>query len=653
MQFELNKQSVLKRLHLCHEILQGREIDKQQTLYVIRRAEKRLNTLRDLVAGEKVSKAKELYFSIRQAELFLEDEAKKVRATTDPVKKLAGYLELRDVVNGIRSATKLRKQDNANTVLNRFANEIDQQVALLEKERIGEVLQAVKGNKPIEYKTYQNSIIAVSDEINRITEAEKQRRKKIDDDMAEERAEVARKFKELNDLKNNAISNGDQATADEYSKQASSLLSTLSKKQSELFGNPEYSDKLDALNEQKKAIGEAIINDIKQASTITEQDAEKWVNEKLTITTRIKKKVLSNGMTEQEFIEDLKQFYILTNGRLGRLVIDYKNIKRAYAENVESYFSEGVVMLDADFKQEILFHELAHHLESDLFMRKMAGQYVKSRSIDGGKRYYLKDLTGNKSYGKKEIAYKTTFPNAYTGKIYSNGTTELLAMSAQYLYDPIKLVDMVSQDPDQIEFFTALMAQPKTELTEASKTLKDEILDTQENIENATSENSDKIIEQLASKVTWSSGSGLSFNDFSKMDQDILKNFIISDYPVANVTLPTGRTFSLYEAEKVRYASYLRGAGQKGYIALDLTGLKRDIAIDDFNDNQSYFSYFTRLNFTTAFPIQTRNKDLTKVLLLALTLMGEQSLMYKHTKGIVGEGFLGHGVIDQLAKIYL
>ena len=169
-----------------------------------------------------------------------------------------------------------------------------------------------------------------------------------------------------------------------------------------------------------RAVKDAVI----AQSTVTQEDAEKWITDKVTITKSVVNKMKKNGITPEKFHQDLKDFFVISNGRLGKIKIDTKNHDRAYASGATKHSVEGFVMLDNKFEQHVLWHELAHHLEADDSLRLVAREYIKSRSVDGGVKHKLKNIY-HKGFGNNEYAYKTDMFNHYAAKIYDHGTTEV------------------------------------------------------------------------------------------------------------------------------------------------------------------------------------------------------------------------------------
>jgi hypothetical protein len=100
-------------------------------------------------------------------------------------------------------------------------------------------------------------------------------------------------------------------------------------------------------------------------------------------------------------------------------------------------------------------HELGHWLEDkDPVVGAAARTYLKRR-IGSESPQSLRELTGNKSFADYEIAVKDKFLDAYMGKIYSTGHTEIISMGMSYYAgNPTTLA---SQDPDYFNFIYSIL----------------------------------------------------------------------------------------------------------------------------------------------------------------------------------------------------
>ncbi len=112
-----------------------------------------------------------------------------------------------------------------------------------------------------------------------------------------------------------------------------------------------------------------------------------------------------------------------------------------------AYTSRGANMVwiaDED-AVDVLIHELGHNFEfNNEFMQYSAKKHLEDRTA-GEAVEKLKDIYGG-NYRDNELTKKDKFFNAYIGKQYSDGSTEVTSMALQYLYkDPLALYE---KDPE-------------------------------------------------------------------------------------------------------------------------------------------------------------------------------------------------------------
>lgn len=408
-----------------------------------------------------------------------------------------------------------------------------------------------------------------------------------------------------------------------------------------------YEAKIEAVQNQKLSMAKALKDAVLASSSVSHEDAEKWLSEKVEITKAVLNKAKKNNVSVEQLKQDIKDFYIITNGRMGRIKIDTKNHDRAYASNIQAHDEQGYIMLDNHFNLRVLWHELAHHLESDDSLRLLAGEYIKSRSLDGGKVHKLKDLTGNKGYGSREIAYKTDMFSHYAAKIYSSGETEVFSMGVESFYSNQALFDTMQNDPKTIEFVAGALMREKHEIENVNRDMRDLILDMGAGAENAELEKYAQIVEQLQALVTFS---GPSFKMTDLLPDD-LAYFVgeMSAKPFGELTLPNGQKYWLLQSSKVKYLSY-RGRALKGVLALKMDyDVERHKEVGLTNRFVNEGGYIQR---SICYGIQTQ--DIAKIKAMVLSMDSFiRNLSVKDTKGEVGEGFLSYSNLNKLNQMYL
>jgi SPP1 gp7 family putative phage head morphogenesis protein len=98
----------------------------------------------------------------------------------------------------------------------------------------------------------------------------------------------------------------------------------------------------------------------------------------------------------------------------------YTVVRKRRGTRAFAGLNQGTVSLTHLDGVETHVHEIAHLIESrNPKVLKAATDFVKRR---GGDLRKLRDLTGSKGYGIKELALEDEFYNAYVGKVYVNPT---------------------------------------------------------------------------------------------------------------------------------------------------------------------------------------------------------------------------------------
>lgn len=444
----------------------------------------------------------------------------------------------------------------------------------------------------------------------------------------------------------------DDAKQSQLSKDLDAKISILSQEMAEFKEgllsklNGRYEQRKAEIEAQKTAMAQAVRDKVLSQSTVTQADAEKWLSEQVTITDQVRNKCKRNKISPEQFEQSIKDFFVMSNGRLGNIKIDTKNHDRAYADAIIVHDREGYIMMDNDFSLKTLWHELAHHLESDDCLRVLAQHYIRSRSLDGGEVHKLRDLTGNKNYAAKEKAYKTDMFSHYAAKIYQSGETELFSMGVEALYSTDSVFKAMSSDPKTLEFTTAALMQPKSGTDQLNKAMRDTLVDLDASAENQQANELDLIFKGLAQLVTWSSTS-ITMADLPPNDALFFKNKFDAA-PYAELTFQNGMKWLLLQSSKVKVKGR-NGRAMKGVFALrieDYDDFARELSMDVFTKGGIY------LDSVSTFAIQTLDKDKIKVMTLAMSDLGEVYGV-KDTKGEIGEGYLSAANLKRLKAKFL
>lgn len=212
-------------------------------------------------------------------------------------------------------------------------------------------------------------------------------------------------------------------------------------------------------------IGKHIIAPLLSASSVTQEQADSWAKNQV-IDKSARAKLAKQGYPEADIRRDMAEFYRITGGKLRDVAIVTDGSRRANAGNI-GHFEFNEIRPGSRFDKEVLWHEMAHHLEANPAAVIAANGFLNKRR-ESEKVYSLRSLTGNKGYGLREIAYKDGFINPYIGKVYRDGLTEVFSMGVQYLSNPEQAASFIANDP---EMASLVIGYLKSELTPAMKVL--------------------------------------------------------------------------------------------------------------------------------------------------------------------------------------
>jgi hypothetical protein len=157
--------------------------------------------------------------------------------------------------------------------------------------------------------------------------------------------------------------------------------------------------------------------------------------------------IQNSEKTIKQVRSELGEFYKLVGSRgLSPDPISIKFTKpRAHA-------NDGYINIGNDPSKQIIFHEMAHHIE---FKHPEVGQaskaFVNARSRHvghPGELFSLHDLVPNAKYSAEEVAMLGGFFDPYVGKIYSNLTSEVISTGMQHFTGPQNMLNFYRQDPE-------------------------------------------------------------------------------------------------------------------------------------------------------------------------------------------------------------
>jgi len=248
-----------------------------------------------------------------------------------------------------------------------------------------------------------------------------------------------------------------------------------------------------------KAEGEVVIGSILAASPVTQAQAEEWASKQV-IDANAATKLSRLGYKKADVVRDLAEFYRLVGGKSSAVRISAGG-RRANAVGVETRADEKVINLGTRFNKTVLFHELAHFLENDPIAKAASNGFLVKRR-ESSQAHSLRSLTGNKGYDAREVAYKDSFMDAYVGKIYRDGVTEVFSMGVQYLSNPKDAAIFAAKDPQMFAMISGYLTSKLTPAMQAKLHMHEgavgNILAAREDKANSY----DAAIQDLAAQVT-------------------------------------------------------------------------------------------------------------------------------------------------------
>lgn len=216
-----------------------------------------------------------------------------------------------------------------------------------------------------------------------------------------------------------------------------------------------------AVEELFEQDGEAVLLAIRAASPVSQAEAEAWASRQV-VDDNAMAKLSRMGYKKDALYRDLAEFYRLTGGKSSAVRISTSGRRRASAVGVETRLDEKVINLGTNFDKGVLFHELAHFLENDPIAKAASNGFLVKRR-ESSSVHSLRSLT-DRNYDSREVAYKDSFMDAYIGKVYRDGVTEVFSMGVQYLASPKDAAIFAAKDP---EMFAMISGYLTSELTPA------------------------------------------------------------------------------------------------------------------------------------------------------------------------------------------
>jgi len=244
--------------------------------------------------------------------------------------------------------------------------------------------------------------------------------------------------------------------------------------------------------------GEAVLAAILKSSPITEEQATEWASRQIIDKTALSK-LARLGYKKADVYRDMAEFYRICGGKSSAIRISAGG-RRAHTTGVETRLGEKIICLGTRFDKGTLFHELAHHLENDPIAKAASNGFLLKRR-ESPVPHSLRSLTGNKGYRADEVAYKDSFINPYTGKIYRDGVTEVFSMGVEYLANPKDAAMFAAKDPQMFALITGYLTNTITPGMHAKLNMHAGAIDTLQTMRETEAEQYSNAISALADRV--------------------------------------------------------------------------------------------------------------------------------------------------------
>jgi len=223
----------------------------------------------------------------------------------------------------------------------------------------------------------------------------------------------------------------------------------------------EQKRELEALEMERRGhaqiVKEAILIKLFESSPISEEQAQEWVDNNVHVAdnalSRPKRSKVKTYENPDAIKTDMKEFYRLTGGKVGRIKIVTKGGSRASANR-----QTGEIAVDSNFSKKTLFHEMGHHVEFNNRVINQTAQHYRSMKATSDKLMSMRSLAHN-GYKPNEMAYSDGFFDPYVGKYYPDGATEVISMGLQQLSSTENVLDLLTKDREHLEMVVGMAAQ--------------------------------------------------------------------------------------------------------------------------------------------------------------------------------------------------
>ncbi|TDR30333.1 hypothetical protein [Hydromonas duriensis] len=219
---------------------------------------------------------------------------------------------------------------------------------------------------------------------------------------------------------------------------------------------------------QKYEAGAAAIAKLNEWSSISQEQANAWVEHNTHIESSALSRLKRDGY-RTDVRQDLADFYRLTGGKLGKVVLKSEGDARA---NTRDVFGDDAheVFMGRSFSRKSLFHELGHQLERDPVASVLANEFLVRRR-ESEQLYSLNLLTGSHCFGRDEVAYKDSWIHPYVGKRYRNQSTEVFSVAMEHLSDAERAQRLMIKDREMFDLVAGYITSEMSELSQFNRAI--------------------------------------------------------------------------------------------------------------------------------------------------------------------------------------
>jgi hypothetical protein len=113
---------------------------------------------------------------------------------------------------------------------------------------------------------------------------------------------------------------------------------------------------------------------------------------------------------------------------------------------------DGLVMWNGGDGKNTVYHEFAHHVEfSNSQLKAAAGQWRDNKAESPDLRP-MAVLTANDRYARTEVGVKDNYIDPYVGKVYKDGSTEVVSVGLEHFADTKRMVTLRLNAADHFDF---------------------------------------------------------------------------------------------------------------------------------------------------------------------------------------------------------